>query len=105
MLAEIRHAVWRDAGEAERPEAPEHLMIDHGSCRTAIGEGMGAGSPAPSWVDPDEWRTLDHNQQQARFREQYARDAEAYKEWIERATADFDRRAPNPPLPCGEREG
>jgi hydroxymethylbilane synthase len=73
LVAPLNHVATATAVHAERAL----LAALDGSCRTAIGEGMGAGSPAPSWVDPDEWRTLDHNQQQARFREQYARDAEA----------------------------
>jgi hypothetical protein len=92
ILADIRHAVWRAADEPERPHAPEHLMIDHGPCRTEIAEVTGTGTPAPSWVDAEEWRGLDYKQQLARLREQYARDVEAYKAWIERATAEWQRR-------------
>jgi hypothetical protein len=106
LLADIRRAVWRGAGEPERPDAPEHLMIDHGLCRTAIAEVMGKGAPAPSWVDPEEWRALDPQQQQARFRAQYARDAEAYKAWIETATENWQRRNSSlPPQSGGGRSG
>jgi hypothetical protein len=90
ILDDIRRAMWSEDGE--RPERPDHLLVDHGDCSTEPGEVYGQLSPPP-WADPDEWRTLDHRQQRARYAEQRARDAEAYRAWIERATAAWDRAA------------
>lgn len=88
-LDEIRRDMW--SADGIRPEPPSHLLLDHGECSTEPGEVYGQLS-APPWADPDEWRTLDLNQQRARYAEQRARDAAAYKAWIARATADWERR-------------
>jgi hypothetical protein len=94
VLDNVRRKYWEMAGEPERPPRPEHLLVDHGSCRT---EPLGQ-TRAPSWEDPEEWERLALNEQFRRYEEQYARDAAAYEDWLERAYADAEARRLNSSL-------
>jgi hypothetical protein len=103
ILADVRRAVWSDAGEPERPAPPQHLLIDHGDCRTMQDEATGKAARVGPWIDAEEWRTLDNDRQRQRLKQQHEADAEAYRRWIERATAAW-RERPDSVAPPAEAE-
>jgi hypothetical protein len=104
ILADVRRAVWSDAGEPERPAPPEHLLIDHGDCRTIQDETTGKAVRAGAWIGAAEWRSLDCDRQRQRLKQQHEADAEAYRLWIERATAAWRDRTDSLPPPAEEDE-
>jgi hypothetical protein len=109
MLDEVRRKFWEMTGEPQRPPRPEHLLeqldTDAGPVWTEPLESAGKASTAPSWVDPQEWRQLDSEEQFHRYKEQHARDAQAYVEWLERATAEWAARQNSLSRHAGEGRG
>jgi|GEM_PF-935270 len=81
ILDEARRAHFDRCGDPPRPMYPPlHLLVRHEGCSTEPGHSIAGGTPESS------------EEQQRRYEEQCARDAEAQVEWEAAARRDYKER-------------
>ena len=107
ILDSVRRKYWENAGEPERPPIPDHLLVDHGPCRTEPLESAGKASNPPPWFPGtrEEWKALEYSDQYRLYDDQYVKDAAAYQLWLERAHAEYARRQDPSSLSRSDGEG